>query len=174
MMAPESALAVLVPETESLVGTFRKLHDPSALAGIPAHITVLYPFKPPQEITTATIENLEEIFAEIDSFDVCFGEWRLLRHVLYLAPQPDEPLKRMTERVFARFPETPPYGGQFAEIIPHLTVAQSDDRNRLRDVTDEFDRAAKSILPIHARITDVVLLENETGQWSVRRSFALG
>jgi 2'-5' RNA ligase len=171
--APESALAVLVPETEGLVGAFRELHDPSAAVGIPAHITVLYPFKPPREITTATIESLEEIFSEVNQFDVCFGEWRTLRQVLCLAPVPDEPLRRMTEKVYARFPETPPYEGQFAEIIPHLTVAQDDNPDRLREVTGEFDRAAKGVLPIHARIAEVVLLENETGRWKVRHRFAL-
>lgn len=44
MIVLESALVVLVPEAEALVKSFRDRHDPSAAAGVPAHITLLYPF----------------------------------------------------------------------------------------------------------------------------------
>jgi hypothetical protein len=44
-----SALVVLVLEAEASVKPFRDRHDPSAAAGMPAHITLLYPFKPPDE-----------------------------------------------------------------------------------------------------------------------------
>jgi hypothetical protein len=47
-MSPiESALVVLVPEAEVLVKPFRDRFDPLAAAGVPAHITLLYPFKHP-------------------------------------------------------------------------------------------------------------------------------
>lgn len=41
----ESALVMLVPQSEALVRSFRDRYDPSAAEGIPAHITLLYPFK---------------------------------------------------------------------------------------------------------------------------------
>ncbi len=170
----ESALAVLVPESESLVEPFRIKHDPSAAAGIPAHITILYPFKPPHEITVGTIQTLEKLFSVISPFHVSFAECRLLPRVLYLAPNPDEPFKRMTETVTEWFPGTPPYAGQFADIIPHLTIAQHEDAARLREITEEFDRAATGALPINANVRDVVLLDNETGRWRIRHRFMLG
>ena len=49
MSSSESALVVLVPEAEGVVKPFRDLHDPSAAAGMPAHITLLYPFKHPMK-----------------------------------------------------------------------------------------------------------------------------
>ncbi len=165
----ESALAVLVPEAESLVERFRLQHDPSAAAGIPAHITLLYPFKPLGEITTETIQTLEKLFSSISCFDCSFSEWQRLPGVIYLAPVPDEPFKQMTEAVSERFPETPPYAGQFLDIIPHLTVAQNDDPNRLKEIADEFDRAATDALPIYARVNEIVLLDNEVGRWRIRR-----
>jgi hypothetical protein len=50
MLELESTLVVVVPEAEALVGSFRDLYDPVAAAGVPAHITVLYPFKSPDEV----------------------------------------------------------------------------------------------------------------------------
>ena len=42
---------------------------------------------------------------------------------LYLVPEPDEPFILLTEAIVREFPEYPPYGGKFTEIVPHLTVA---------------------------------------------------
>jgi len=170
----ESALAVLIPEVESLVERFRIENDPSAAAGIPAHITILYPFKPPHEITAEVIQMLEKIFSNVSRLHVSFAEWRRLRCVLYLAPIPDQPFRRMTEAVHERFPETPPYAGQFADIIPHLTVAQNDNPERLQEIADEFNRAAIGVLPIKASVSEIVLLDNATGRWRVRHRFILG
>ena len=38
------ALVVLVPEAEASVGRLRQRYDPSAAVGMPAHITLNYPF----------------------------------------------------------------------------------------------------------------------------------
>jgi len=57
-MSIESALMVLVPEDELLVKPFRDRYDPSAADGVPAHVTLLYPFKPPDEIDQTVIDNL--------------------------------------------------------------------------------------------------------------------
>ena len=49
MAKTESALVVLVPEADPLVGPFRSFFDPSAALGVPAHVTLLYPFVEPAE-----------------------------------------------------------------------------------------------------------------------------
>ena len=43
---PETALVIAVPEAEPLVSDWRAQHDWSAQRGVPAHITLLYPFVP--------------------------------------------------------------------------------------------------------------------------------
>ena len=43
---PETALVIAVPEAEPLVSDWRAQHDWSAQRGVPAHITLLYPFAP--------------------------------------------------------------------------------------------------------------------------------
>jgi hypothetical protein len=47
----ESTILVPVPEAEPVVGQLRARLDRAASRGIPAHVTVLYPFVPPGQIT---------------------------------------------------------------------------------------------------------------------------
>ena len=98
MPVAESALVVLVPEAEARVGSFRERHDPSAAAGVPAHITLLYPFLAPDEIDAAAIESLQQCFASIQPFRFALAGIRRFPGVLYVAPEPSEPFRELTDR----------------------------------------------------------------------------
>jgi 2'-5' RNA ligase len=173
-MTFESALVVLVPEAESLVAAFRNQYDPSAAVGIPAHVTVLYPFKPPPELIPDVIQSLEDLFSGFPKFRASFAELGRFPGVLYLAPEPLEIFHRLIGLATKRFPETPPYGGQFAEVIPHLTVAQVGDSDQLEKIVTDFEQKATACLPIQASINQIAMLDNESGLWQIRQEFALG
>ena len=170
----ESALVVLVPEAETLVESFRLRYDPSAALGVPAHITVLYPFKPLSELTANDREKLTGLFKNLTAFTTVFTETRRFPAALYLAPTPEEPFRRLTEAVAKEFHETPPYGGQFPDVIPHLTVAQTSNPQDLREIAADFKRVAKDGLPIRMHVTEVALMDNADGIWQVRQRFGLG
>jgi len=172
-MTLESAVVVLIPEADNLLETFRKHRDPSAAVGVPAHVTILYPFKAPAELTAETVSTLRELFASVPAFRVCFAETKCFLDVLYLAPVPDEPFRHLTEIVTDRFPDTPPYGGEFADVIPHLTVAQVDDPQQLEQIAAEFHLVARSKLPLRAEVQSVALMDNSSGQWQICAQFAL-
>jgi 2'-5' RNA ligase len=170
----ESALIVAVPEVEALVGPFRARHDPAAAKGVPAHVTVLYPFVAPARITPTIVLSLAELFAALPELRVSFAEVRRFPEALYLAPEPAEPLRKMTERVVARFPEMPPYEGRFADVIPHLTVAHAEEPEQLEAIAAEFGRAARRALPIAAAVRAVDWIVKRDGRWRKRTEFALG
>ena len=48
MRASESAVIVPVPEAEPAVGGLRAALDRAAVWGVPAHVTLLYPFVTPR------------------------------------------------------------------------------------------------------------------------------
>jgi 2'-5' RNA ligase len=171
-VAGESALVCLVPEAEALVGPWRDRHDPSAATGMPAHVTLLYPFKPPGTIDGAVLAGLRACFAGFASFRFTLAAIRRLESVLYLEPEPASPFRELTQAIWQRYPETPPYGGRHREIIPHLTVAEVDD-GQLDAIAAGFAPAAKAMLPIGARATEVALMDNASGRWSVRTVFGL-
>jgi len=173
-MPAESALVVLIPAADDLVAAFRREVDPAAAPGLPAHVTLLYPFLAPAELNPFQLSALQALFAPFPSFDVSFAETGQFPGVLYLAPAPAEPFLQLTEAIARRFPETPPYGGEFAEIHPHLTIALAGDPQQLAEMAARFQQAAANRLPIQARVETVALLDNSSGVWQVLTQFLLG
>jgi hypothetical protein len=69
----ESAVLVPVPEAERVVSPHRSRLDRAAALGVPAHVTVLYPFMPPAAITPSVVEALA---AAVASVSACCGSRR--------------------------------------------------------------------------------------------------
>src|SRR6266851_12557 len=117
----ESAVVVRTPEAEALVG--RADLDVAAGLGVPAHVTVLAPFVAPNLLGDEMIGALAEAIGSVRSFDVTFARVAWFdRSVLWLAPEPAEPFQALTDAVWRRFPDCPPYRGEHQDVVPHLTV----------------------------------------------------
>jgi hypothetical protein len=174
MTMDESALVALVPEAESLVRPFRDRHDPSATLGVPAHITLLYPFKPPQLIDDAVLGQLRAGFASFAPIAFKLAAIRRFPDVLYLAPDPTEPFRDLTRAIWAWYPETPPYGGKWPDIMPHLSVANVAGEPELDRIAAEFAQASRGVLPINVIASELSLLEKRGQRWTVRATFGLG
>lgn len=114
--ATVSAVLVPVPEAERVVSRHRARLDAAAALGVPAHVTVLYPFVPPSAITPVTLESLARAVASMGAFGCQFlaTGW-FGPDVLWLAPEPGEPFRTLTRAVAAAFPGYPPYGGAYAD-----------------------------------------------------------
>ena len=170
-----SALVVLVPEAEAAVKPFRDRYDPSAAAGMPAHVTLLHPFKPPDEIDGIVLDELRHCFTRFAPISFSLSSIRRFpAEVLYLAPEPDEPFRQLTLAIWDRYPETPPYGGKWSNIVPHLSVAWLPDERQLDAIANKFVEASQEELPIRATASEVALMDNRSGHWQVRATFGLG
>jgi 2'-5' RNA ligase len=175
MSSNESALVVLVPEAEAVAKPFRDRYDPSAAAGVPAHITLLFPFKAPDEIDDVVLGELRDCFARFEPIPFSLRAIRRFPgRVLYLAPEPDEPFRQLTLSIWQRFPQTPPYGGKWPDITPHLSVAQLANEAQLTAIEEDFSRASQGKLPVPAIASEVALMESRSGRWKVRDVFGLG
>ncbi|MGP4084576.1 hypothetical protein [Streptomyces sp. KR55] len=60
-------------------------------------------------------------------------------------------------------------GGEFTEVVPHLTVA--DGQNDA--VLDEIEADLLSKLPFTSRVSSVDLMVHDGAKWLERASFAL-
>ena len=172
MVVGESAVVLCVPEAEPLVGRWRRQYDMAAAAGVPAHITLLYPFVPPERLDERVEAELGAVAGEREPFDFVLRRTARFPEgpLLYLAPEPPEPFLRLTEAIAAAWPEHPPYEGAHDEVVPHLTVASAED-----PVLDEIAEALEPQLPIRASANKALLLEEgEDGFWRRRRAFLLG
>jgi hypothetical protein len=162
----ESALLVPVPAAEPLVHEHRLAHDPVAPLGVPAHITILYPFVAPDALDAEVERAIAEVLRDFRAFDYALCDVRRFDDgVLYLAPDPGEPFAAMTRAFAARWPEHQPYGGGFADVIPHLTVAMADGAPVAAVETE-----LRGGLPVPARADEVWLMEGRPGDRWVRRA----
>ena len=169
---PQSALGVTVPEAEPWVKDLRERYDPTAAVGVPAHITVLFPFISPDLITDADLARAPETFQRIRPFEFRLEKTDRFPESLYLVPEPDELFILLTEAIVREFPEYPPYGGKFTEIVPHLTVAnRSAEFSSIAEA--ELFGIMKDLGPIYAVCNVVELYENSSGYWKWAQSFPL-
>lgn len=166
-----SALIVAINEAEQSVAAPRRRLDPLAPLGVPAHVTVLFPFMPAAEITDDVRARLSTLFAQVPEFTCRFARTAWFgTDTLWLAPEPPDPFAFLTSRAHAAFPAYPPYEGRFAEVVPHLTIADHAPLDDMRAADQEIQRH----LPITATISTVTLLtENPSGHWDAAASFPL-
>jgi 2'-5' RNA ligase len=127
-----SAVVVPVPEAEPRVGALRTALDPSAALGVPAHVTILYPFVAPAAIDDGVLAALAEVFAAAPAFEVGFSKVSWFgEESMWWVPEPAEPFVALTRAVSARFGLLP-YEGAHAGITPHLTIGHGAPIERLR------------------------------------------
>jgi 2'-5' RNA ligase superfamily len=92
--------------------------------------------------------------------------------VLWLAPEPDDELRVRILELYARFPEWPPYGGEFPEPIPHATVGKVPEGESQADVAAAVRAAAKPLLPVPFELREAALLvETAPDRWREARRF---
>jgi 2'-5' RNA ligase len=168
-MANESAIILPIPEVEPLVGPLRLQYDRAARLGVPAHITLLFPFCPPQAIADE-VETLKDVCASIDAFSFSFTEVRRFPATAYLHPDKSEVFAQITKTLMKMWPDYRPYGGAFADIVPHLTVADKVDGKALSAV----EAALRGQLPITCVAREIwLLISDDAGKWSRRAWFPL-
>jgi len=156
----------LPPELERI----RQRHDPVAVSGVPAHVTLLFPFLPADELTPAIRRRLAAIAAGARPFDVRFRAVRRFPGVIWLAPEPAEPFVTLTERIVVEFPGHPPYGGAHDAVIPHLTLGHGDE-----DVLARVERKVRGGVSFGDRVRAIELIaENGTDRWHRRWRIPLG
>ncbi|GAC1658660.1 MAG: hypothetical protein NVS9B1_19040 [Candidatus Dormibacteraceae bacterium] len=167
----ETSLILLVPGANPLVGPLREAHDPVALLGVQAHLTLVYPFLRSSEIGAAVEDDLTLLFDALPPIEVTFTRTaRFQSSVVYLAPEPAAPIVRITRAIAERYPEAPLYGGRFNNIVPHLTLGHAEND----ETATAIESAAARFLPIQARLTEVALMvEGEDRAWRQRRAFPL-
>ena len=166
---PRTALIVAVPEAEPLVGEWRAKHDWSAQHGVPAHITLLFPFVPVEHLDEELLDDLRNVFAVQRAFTYRLPRVARFPEVAWLASDPAEPFKELIALIASRYPDYPPYEGIHDEVVPHLTVAEGGS-----ELQDKIEAALTPHLPIEAEAREVILLvEDEAGYWHTGSRFPL-
>jgi 2'-5' RNA ligase superfamily protein len=143
---PASAIVVRVKVSDALERA-RRRWDWAAGVGVPAHVTIIFPFLPVALLTPDVRRSLAAIAAAHEPFEVRFARVGRFPNVVY-----------------------PPYEGAFDVVIPHLTLVESVDAP-----LDGIADAAEHHLPFTRRVSSLeVLVEGPDAHWGSRWRIALG
>ena len=110
-----------------------------------AHIPLLDPFLPADDVDPGVLAELSELFAELVPFPFVLGEAaRFPTGAAYLPPQPVGAFRRITQALRRAFPEVAEPASSLYGAIPHLALP------------DDAVGALPTPLEVHAR--EAVLL----------------
>lgn len=147
----------------------RRMASPVAAVGVPAHVTLLFPFLATSALDRAVRGRLAAIAATVAPFDVRFGRVARFPDAIYLAPEPATPFHDLIAAIVATWPEHPAYAGRYDEVIPHLTIAEGGG------ATAEVVRLAERSLPFVRSVAAIEVIDRDsTARWHRRWRIALG
>ena len=157
-MSLRGALVLVLPEPR--LEALRARFDANAVAaGIPLHVTLLFPFG-------ARESGLDELFARWSPLRFALTRVETFPDAVWLAPDPADELRKRILEVYARYPQYPPYDGEFPDPVPHATVGQP------ADVAEAVREAAEPLLPVEFEVGAATLMEEiAPDRWRAGPSF---
>lgn len=170
---PMTGIVIPVREADTLVRSRVMQIRPTLLPrdrSLIAHITLLAPFFTLAEIDDALLHRLTRFFSDVTPFGYSLTEvCAFPSGIAYLAPEPAASFRKLTQELHHEFPEFPPYGGAFDEIVPHLTVPLPPGED-----VETLTAALATTLPIHTQAVEAVLMHVEEDNTHVIATLPFG
>lgn len=173
-MTGHTVLQLPVPPMEDWVRDRTRHYDGGFVSADPrfghAHVTALAPFAPVP--SAADLAEVGRIAAATSPIDIRLAELgQFPNGVIHLRPEPDGPLRDLTEALVAAFPHFPPYEGRFGpEPTPHLTLDAASPHISLESTR----RLLGDVIPVTCTLTRLQLTWWESGSCHVLREWPLG
>ena len=169
-----SLLSLPVPELDTLVRPRLLRRSPEEVPADRhdpvAHVTLLSPFADRAELTEGVLAELRWFFADVTPFTFTLMSLnRFPSGTVYLAPSPPAPFRQLTLELARRFPEYPPYGGAFDDVVPHLSIPVAEGED-LEDLGLELE----PLLPLTAHAREAALYWWEPGSCGTIETFPFG
>ncbi|MEO8177262.1 MAG: 2'-5' RNA ligase family protein [Deltaproteobacteria bacterium] len=165
-MPRETSIDLHFPSLGRLLEPWRSASVAVATKGVPPHVSLLYPWRPPP-LSSQDLAALRSAVADCPMFSIQFARvGRFSSSVLFLEPTRDAPLGELMRRIQEAFPDTPPYGGSFSDPTPHLTIAKAQTESELARLEREITLALVPHLPLTLRVEHIVVMEEGVaGEW---------
>jgi 2'-5' RNA ligase len=134
-----------------------------ASEGLPAHVTLLYPFVAPESLDNSVRVRLTEIATSHLPFAYRLTGPHRWPDILYASVEPQTPFVALQADLARGFPEHPLYGGAY-DFSPHVTIAEGAAAESATSVGhrawDDLSEAAT------ARAEAIEVIFRTTGNWS--------
>lgn len=158
-----TGLVVPVPAADPLLDAVSQRHPDAARPAFVAHVSLLYPFLPGEDVDAATVEWLRSFAASTAALTLRFDE---VEHSAGFVALPAAALEPMAKAVRDQWPQVIPYGGRYGRNPgSHLTVTMGTD-------PDESGRIAgyvREFLPLTG-VADQLWIVEYDGTWRIRET----
>jgi 2'-5' RNA ligase len=127
-MEYETALLVIPPpKVQSFAFSIRERYDTEWFNRVPAHITLLYPFVPSDQVET-TAALLKTICVDLSPFELTLDKYGKFKDALFLEPSNPDPILELHQHLTKAFPDYPIYEGEHGDDLhPHMTLARFEN-----------------------------------------------
>lgn len=171
---PHSLVMIPVPDLETVVRPRLERRAPEDVPADPddtvAHITLLGPFAPLTDLTDGVLDELDRFFSDVTPFPFALtGIHEFPGGTVYLSPSPAAPFRHLTHQLFRLFPEHPPYGDAFDEVVPHLSVPMPEGES-----VDALERELAPRFPLTTYAREAALFWWEPGASRTLATFPFG
>ncbi|MFJ8565614.1 2'-5' RNA ligase family protein [Streptomyces sp. NPDC093514] len=164
-----TAVVIVVPDAAPLLDAARRIAPAHVRHGVPAHVSLLYPFVPEPALTGQDERSVRSLAARFPAADLVLED--LVTASGFVGVTVAE-LQPIADAFRARWPGVRPYGGRFgAQPAAHVTVALGADDPT---ATAHVRAAVGSLLPLRARAAAVQLVALTAEGWRPRLTAPLG
>jgi 2'-5' RNA ligase len=166
--SPDSALIIRVqlpPGLEAL----RRRHVAGASQGLPAHVTLLYPFAEPDAIDGDVQDRIGAVVGRHHALTLRLGGLGRWPDALYATVEPAGPVRALQAELAAAFPSLPLYGDPPLRFEPHATAVEGPG---VQDPAVAADPAWAE-LPVDEQVAEVELIVKRGDRWATTRAFGL-
>ena len=149
----------LPPELEEL----RRQSASGASEGLPAHITLLYPFVAPESIDSSLQARLTEIAMSHHRFTYRLTGPHRWPNILYASVEPQTLCVALQADLARAFPKHPLHGGLF-DFSPHVTIAEGAAAESATIVGHRAWNDLSEAAPMRAEAIEFIV--RTAGNWS--------
>ncbi len=134
-MELQTSLLIVPPyEVQAFAAPLRQRYASDSFMQGPAHITLFYPFVPPEQAPSATI-NLISLCSAIAPLDLTLDRYGQFESTYFLAPSDPSAIISLHRQLLSAFPDYPPYEGEHGrDLVPHLTLAHNDSPSEMAQI----------------------------------------
>lgn len=162
----QTGIVIPVPEANPLLSAVAARFPDAVREGVPAHVSVLYPFLPDRELDDRVVGSLAELFARTSAMSVKLSNCCRHGDFVFMRPEPADAVRELTGEIRRRWPRVVPYEGLYEDVGAHLTVALHTTSERASAVEREI---VPRWVPVAARLREAWLLAFVDGRWTVRQ-----
>ena len=167
----QTALVFLVPEAEAplsrVASTFPQLVRP----GLPAHVTVLAPWIPLDEVDQKALVLCANLAASMPETTVSFNKIGMKPGFVYLDSDEASSIEAICDATKRTWPYLPPYAGKHKDVRPHITLALGDMRDGDQEVIADLVLPS---LPIRSSFESLHVVSFNGSRWEGRYRFRCG